>query len=194
MDRNLIWQSTSITRQMREKQLGQKALTVWFTGLSGAGKSTLADALERRLYAMGKLTMILDGDNIRMGLNKNLGFSKEDRVENIRRIAEVAKLMNDVGIIVLTAFISPYQEERRHAREIVGDSFFEVYVKTPLAECEERDVKGLYKKARAGEILDFTGISSPYEPPEHPESVVDTSGHEIEQCVDKILEDLAEYL
>lgn len=190
---NLTWQDMDITREMREGRLEQKALTIWMTGLSGAGKSTLANELEKRLFAMGKLTMLLDGDNVRMGLNKNLGFAENDRIENIRRIAEVSKLMNDAGLIVLTSFISPFKIDRRNAKEIVGDSFVEVYVSTPLEECEKRDVKGLYQKARMGKIANFTGISSKYEVPEHPDIVVDTSQNTIEECVEIILDGLKKY-
>ncbi len=184
---NLTWQDSDITKETREKRLGQKAATLWFTGLSGSGKSTLANALEIQLTVMGKHTMLLDGDNIRMGLNRDLGFSDEDRTENIRRIAEVAKLMNDAGLIVLTSFISPFKQDRDLARSIIGEDFVEIYVNTPLEECERRDVKGLYKKARAGEIAEFTGISSPYEPPEQPEIIVDTSKLSVESAVDEIL-------
>lgn len=184
---NLTWQDSDITKETREKRLGQKAATLWFTGLSGSGKSTLANALEIQLTAMGKHTMLLDGDNIRMGLNRDLGFSDEDRTENIRRIAEVAKLMNDAGLIVLTSFISPFKQDRDLARSIIGEDFVEIYVNTPLEECERRDVKGLYKKARAGVIAEFTGISSPYEPPEQPEITVDTSKLSVESAVDEIL-------
>lgn len=190
MERNLTWHQTAITRPDREAQFGQKAFTVWMSGLSGSGKSTLANALEQRLYAMGKHTMLLDGDNIRMGLNRNLGFSEEDRVENIRRIAEVAKLLNDAGLIVITAFISPYRADRRKARAIIGDCFQEVYVSTSLEECEKRDVKGLYRAARRGEISDFTGITSPYEVPEAAEIVVDTSRQSVDTCVEQILAQL----
>lgn len=186
--KNLTWQNTDITRTFRENQLGQKACTIWFTGLSGSGKSTLANALEKRLAARGKHTMLLDGDNIRMGLNRNLGFSETDRIENIRRIAEVAKLMNDAGLIVLTSFISPFENDRRHAREIIGDTFTEVYVSTPLAECERRDVKGLYAAAKSGKIEQFTGISSPYEVPKHPDIVIDTTGRDVDACADELLE------
>lgn len=193
-ENNLTWHDMDITKELREGQLNQKAFTIWMTGLSGAGKSTIANALEKRLFAMGKHTMLLDGDNVRMGLNKNLGFGEKDRIENIRRIAEVAKLMNDAGLIVLTAFISPYRKDRRRAREIIGDGLIEVYVSAPLKECERRDVKGLYKAARAGEIFDFTGISSPYEMPEHPDIVVDTHEKSVEECVNQILESIAEYL
>lgn len=173
--RQITWHPMDITRERREELLGQKAATIWFTGLSGSGKSTLANAFEQQLAAMGKHTMLLDGDNVRFGLNRDLGFSKEDRVENIRRIAEVAKLMNDAGLIVLTSFISPFREERQAAREIIGASFIEVYVSTPLEECERRDVKGLYRAARNGEIAEFTGITSAYEIPLQPEITIDTS-------------------
>lgn len=187
MERNLTYHPPAITRQQREHQLGQTACTIWMSGLSGAGKSTIANALEQRLYEIGKKTMLLDGDNIRMGLNQNLGFSEEDRVENIRRIAEVAKLLNDAGLIVITAFISPYRADRRRARGIIGDGFCEVYVSTSMEECEKRDVKGLYQAARKGLVSDFTGITSPYEVPENPDVIVDTTGREIEECVDQIL-------
>ncbi len=191
---NLTWQETDITKELRESSLGQKAFTVWMTGLSGSGKSALANEVEKRLFAMGKHTMLLDGDNIRLGLNKNLGFKENDRIENIRRIAEVAKLMNDAGLIVLTSFISPFARDRRNAREIIGDHFVEVYVSTPLEECERRDVKGLYRKARAGEIENFTGISGVYEVPEHPDAVIDTSGQTVEACAAEVLKVLEKYL
>lgn len=187
---NLTWQNSDVTKEVRERQMHQKAATLWFTGLSGSGKSTLANELEIRLTAMGKHTMLLDGDNIRMGLNRDLGFSEEDRTENIRRIAEVAKLMNDAGLIVLTSFISPFKKDRELARSIIGEDFVEIYVSTPLEECERRDVKGLYKKARSGEIADFTGISSPYEQPEQPEIQVDTSNLTLEQAVEQLLQQL----
>lgn len=187
---NLVWQETDITKKIRSEQKNQTTKTIWFTGLSGSGKSTLANELEKRLVAMGRHTMLLDGDNIRMGLNRNLGFTEADRVENIRRIAEVAKLMNDAGLIVLTAFISPYQKDRENAREIIGDDFFEVYVSTPIEECEKRDVKGLYKKARSGEIPNFTGISSPYEAPEVPEMEINTQEVSLEEAVNSIIERL----
>lgn len=185
---NLTWQNTDITRSFRENQLGQTARTIWFTGLSGSGKSTLANALEKRLVALGKHTMLLDGDNVRIGLNRNLGFSETDRIENIRRIAEVAKLMNDAGLIVLTSFISPFTNDRRRAKEIIGDSFTEIYVSTPLEECERRDVKGLYAAARAGRIEQFTGISSPYEVPTQPDYIIDTTGRDLDACADELLE------
>lgn len=188
---NLTYHEMDITREQRENQKGQKARTIWFTGLSGSGKSTLANALEKRLFAIGKHTMTLDGDNVRMGLNKNLGFKEQDRIENIRRIAEVSKLMNDAGVIVINSFVSPYKRDRRNAKEIIGgDNFIEVYVSTPLEECERRDVKGLYKKARMGEIQNFTGISSPYEPPENPDISINTAEHDIETCIDILLEQL----
>ncbi len=184
---NLTWQDSDVTKEIRERQLGQKAKTLWFTGLSGSGKSTLANALEIRLAAQGKHTMLLDGDNIRMGLNRDLDFSDEARTENIRRIAEVAKLMNDAGLIVLTSFISPFKQDRDMARNIIGEDFVEIYISTSLEECERRDVKGLYKKARNGEITVFTGISSPYEAPETPEIQIDTAETSVEAAVDLIM-------
>lgn len=187
---NVTWHDMDITREMRESAMEQKAATIWMTGLSGSGKSTLANELEKRLFAMGKHTMILDGDNVRMGLNKNLGFAENDRIENIRRIAEVSKLMNDAGLIVLTAFISPYRLDRRNAKEIIGSNFIEVYVSTPLKECEKRDVKGLYRKARMGQIANFTGISGKYEEPENPDIVIDTSEHSLDECVEIVLKRL----
>lgn len=191
---NLTWQDSDITKEVRERRLGQKAATLWFTGLSGAGKSTLANALEIKLAAMGKHTMLLDGDNIRMGLNRDLSFSDEDRTENIRRIAEVAKLMNDAGLIVLTSFISPFKQDRELARSIIGEDFVEIHVSTSLEECERRDVKGLYKKARAGEIAEFTGISSPYEVPENPDIQIDTGKCSVDAAVDQLLKALKERL
>ena len=190
MERNLTWHNMDIDRTLREQQMGQNACTIWMSGLSGAGKSTIANALEKRLYTMGKKTMLLDGDNVRMGLNSNLGFSDEDRGEKIRRIAEVAKLMNDAGLIVITAFISPYRQDRRNAKKIIGEGFREVYVSTSIAECEKRDVKGLYKAAREGKIAHFTGITSPYEAPERPDVAVDTAEMDVEACVDHILNQL----
>ncbi len=189
---NIVRQELDITREMRASQKNQKPLTIWFTGLSGSGKSTLANELEKRLVAMGKHTMLLDGDNVRMGLNRNLGFEEADRAENIRRIAEVAKLMNDAGLIVLTSFISPFASDRDNARKIIGEEFVEVYVSTPLEECEKRDVKGLYQKARRGEIPEFTGISSPYEVPQSAEITVDTSQMDVDTCIDYILDYIKE--
>lgn len=192
---NLTWQELDITRQFRGEKMGQKPVTIWFTGLSGAGKSALANEIEKALNTRGNYTMLLDGDNVRMGLNKNLGFQEQDRIENIRRTAEVAKLMNDAGLIVLTSFISPYRSDRRKAREIIGSvDFIEIYVSTPLEECEKRDVKGLYKKARDGKIPNFTGISSPYEPPLHAEIEVDTSKYTLEEAVEYVLNKLEKYL
>lgn len=191
---NVIWQNMDITREIRSKQKGQKPLTIWFTGLSGSGKSTLANEVEKRLVAMGKHTMLLDGDNIRHGLNKNLGFKEVDRVENIRRIAEVARLMNDAGIITITSFISPYTKDRENAKSIIGNEFIEIFISTPLEECERRDVKGLYKKARKGEIPEFTGISSPYEKPINPNIEIDTSKYSIEKATDILMKELLKYL
>lgn len=176
------------TRSEKEQLLGQRGLMIWFTGLSGSGKSTLAVALERALQERGLLCRILDGDNIRTGINKNLGFSPADRVENIRRIAEVGRLFVDTGVITLSAFISPTRELREMARAIVGPAdFLEVYVSTPLAECERRDVKGLYAKARRGEIADFTGISAPFEEPEAPALSLDTAALSVESAVEMLL-------
>lgn len=191
---NVVWQNTDITRDIRAKQKGQKPLTLWFTGLSGSGKSTLANEVEKRLVAMGKHTILLDGDNVRHGLNKNLGFKEGDRVENIRRIAEVAKLMNEAGLIAITSFISPYERDRENAREIIGQEFIEIFVSTPIEECEKRDVKGLYRKARAGEIPNFTGISSPYEQPSNPDITIDTSKHSIEEASDMLATKILKFM
>lgn len=192
---NLAWQKLDITRELRAERMGQKPLTLWFTGLSGAGKSTIANEVEKALYARGRHTMLLDGDNVRMGLNRNLGFTEKDRIENIRRVAEVARLMNDAGLIVLASFISPYRSDRRNARRVVGEgNFVEIYVSTSLEECEKRDVKGLYRKARNGEIPNFTGIGSPFEAPEHAEIVIDAGKYPIDKCVEMVLETLENYL
>ena len=178
-----------LQRKDREALLKQKGIMIWFTGLSGSGKSTLAIALERELYKQGILCRILDGDNIRSGINNNLGFSEADRTENIRRIAEVSKLFVDCGIVTIAAFISPTHAVRRMASEIIGeDDFLEVYVSTPIEECERRDVKGLYAKARRGEIKEFTGISSPFEAPEHPFISIDTSRQSLADSVKVLLE------
>jgi len=178
-----------VTRTDRERLLKQKGATLWFTGLSGAGKSTLAVATEEALYEHGYLTYILDGDNIRSGINANLGFSPEDRTENIRRIAEIAKLYRDCGIINLTAFISPYREDRALARALASDGdFIEIFVDCPVSVCEGRDPKGLYKKARAGKLAQFTGISAPYEPPENPEVHLRTDSHGVDECVRIVLD------
>lgn len=177
-----------LTRQDKEQLLSQRGVMLWFTGLSGSGKSTIAIALERELQKRGLLCRILDGDNIRSGINSNLGFSAEDRRENIRRIAEVGKLFVDTGIITLAAFISPTEELRKMAADIIGHSDFkEIYVSTPLATCEERDVKGLYARARRGEVKNFTGISAPFEAPENPALTLDTSRLSLEESVKKLL-------
>lgn len=177
-----------LSRSDKETLLGQRGVMVWFTGLSGSGKSTIAIALERELHRRGLLCRILDGDNIRSGINNNLGFSPEDRVENIRRIAEVGKLFVDTGVITIAAFISPSESLRRMAARIVGEAdFLEVYVSTPLEECERRDVKGLYAKARRGEIREFTGVSAPFEAPAHADLTLDTSKLTVEQSVERLL-------
>lgn len=184
---NLTWQTGHVSAQERQSLLKQKPLTIWLTGLSAAGKSTLAFALERILIEAGHPCYVLDGDNVRHGLNNNLGFSAEDRSENIRRVAEVAKLMNDAGLIVITAFISPFRADRDNARAIIGDGVFqEVFIDAGLDACEERDPKGLYKKARAGQLSDFTGIGSPYEAPEQPELNIDSSGQTIEHALQQL--------
>ena len=178
-----------LARADKEKLLGQRGLMIWFTGLSGSGKSTIAIALEREFHRRGILCRILDGDNIRSGINNNLGFTEADRVENIRRIAEVAKLFIDTGIVTLAAFISPNNDIREMAARIIGkDDFLEVYVSTPLEECERRDVKGLYAKARRGEIKNFTGITAPFEAPVHPALTLDTSVLSLEESVNRLLE------
>lgn len=188
---NVVWHKSAVTRADRNKLHGHRSLILWFTGLSGAGKSTLANALEARLHEERCATIVLDGDNVRHGLCGDLSFSPEDRVENIRRIGEMAKLFIDAGVIAITAFISPFQSDRRRVRDLVDDNeFIEIYCRCSLQTCEDRDVKGMYKKARAGEISDFTGISSPYEEPELAEIVVDTDQHSIEECVDQIVSEL----
>jgi len=185
---NITWHAGHVTRQDRERLLGQRGATIWLTGLSGSGKSTIAVATERELLARGRVAYVLDGDNVRHGLNRNLGFSPADRTENIRRIAEVAKLFTDAGVIVLTSFISPYRADRDAARALfaAGD-FFEVHVAASVETCEGRDVKGLYQKARRGEIPEFTGISAPYEAPERPELVLDTNRQTLEESVGQLL-------
>jgi bifunctional enzyme CysN/CysC len=188
---NIHWQAVDVDKASRAAIMGQKGRVVWLTGLSGAGKSTIANLVEKRLYALGRYTYLLDGDNVRHGLNRDLGFTEEDRVENIRRVAEVARLMADAGLIVVTAFISPFRAERRMARELMGDGeFVEVFVDTPLAVAEERDVKGLYKKARAGDLKNFTGIDSPYEAPEAPELRIDTTSMTAVQAAEEIVRHL----
>ncbi len=190
---NIKWHHGKITKVDRVKLLNQKGVTIWLTGLSGSGKSTIAVELEHALIENRHQAYILDGDNIRHGLNKNLGFSPEDRTENIRRIGEVAKLFTDVGIITITAFLSPYREDRDAVRRLLSDGeFIEVYVKCPLDVCEERDTKGLYKKARAGEVKDFTGISAPYEEPLNPELTIDSSKLTVEESTRAVLNYLEE--
>ncbi len=186
-ERNLFYRKTDLDRSLRERHLSQKALTVWFTGLSGSGKSTIANALEKRLYFSGKATMLLDADNVRQGLNRDLGFSPEDRTENIRRLAETARLMNDAGLIVLVTAITPRETDRLLARGITGDAYREVFVSTPLPECIRRDPKGLYKRALTGDIKSFTGVGAQYEPPVNPDVVIETADQPVEKCVDRII-------
>jgi len=186
---NITWHEGTITKLERERLLSQKGVVIWFTGLSASGKSTIAHAVEEALFERGHISYVLDGDNIRHGLNKNLGFSPEDREENIRRIGEVAKLFAHAGIITMTAFISPYRGDRDKARVLLNEhEFIEVYVKVPLDVAEQRDPKGLYKKARAGEVKEFTGISAPYEEPHKAEIVLDTSLLAVNQCRDKVIQ------
>ncbi|NRS51282.1 adenylyl-sulfate kinase [Brevibacillus sp. HB2.2] len=185
---NIVWHPTTITKQDRQKRAGHKSCVLWFTGLSGAGKSSLANAVDHELHQRGLASYVLDGDNIRHGLNRGLGFGAEDRQENIRRIGEVAKLFVDAGVITLTAFISPYREDRELARNLVeAGEFIEVYVKCSLDECERRDVKGLYRKARSGEIGQFTGISAPYEEPLRAELVIESDKQTMEESVQMVL-------
>jgi adenylylsulfate kinase len=185
---NITWHHPIITKEDREQLLSQKGVTLWFTGLSQSGKSTLATEVEKKLYERGYITFILDGDNIRHGLNRNLGFSPEDREENIRRIGEVAHLFSQAGIINMTAFISPYRADRRKARGLANEGeFVEIFCRCSLDACEKRDKKGLYKKARAGEVPEFTGISAPYEEPEYPEITIDTDKEIVEEGVGKII-------
>ena len=189
---NIKWHHGKITKEDRVKLLNQKGVTIWLTGLSGSGKSTIAVELEHALIENRHQAYILDGDNIRHGLNKNLGFSPEDRTENIRRIGEVAKLLTDANIITIAAFVSPYREDRDSVRKLLDDEFIEVYVECPLDVCEERDTKGLYKKARAGEVKDFTGISAPYEEPLNPELTIDSSKLTVEESTRAVLNYLEE--
>jgi adenylyl-sulfate kinase len=187
-----VWHNMKISPAQRATLLQQKPCCIWLTGLSGAGKSTIANALDALLHTQGKKSFLLDGDNLRHGLNKDLGMSETDRAENIRRVGEVAKLMVDAGIIVVCAFISPYRRDRQMVRSIFGHGdFIEVFVDTPLNVCESRDPKGLYKKARQGILKNFTGISDPYEPPQSPELVIDTSRNSVEDCTTQILKILS---
>ncbi|MBK7565641.1 MAG: adenylyl-sulfate kinase [Propionivibrio sp.] len=187
-DRNLIWHHALVTRADRQRLNGHRSLVVWFTGLSGSGKSTLSHAVEKRLHEIGCRTFVLDGDNVRHGLCRDLGFSESDRMENIRRIGEMAKLFAEAGVITLTAFISPFRADRLRVRQLFEpEDFVEVYCRCSLEVCEERDVKGMYRRARAGEIRDFTGISSPYEEPLTPDLTVDTGRLSLEQCVDQVM-------
>jgi adenylylsulfate kinase len=190
---NVVWHEGHVERPERERLLGQKGCTVWLTGLPSSGKSTIAFSLEHALVQQGRLAYVLDGDNIRHGLNKNLGFSAADRTENIRRIGEVAKLFADAGVVTITSFVSPYRADRDIVRRLHDDAkspFIEVFIDTPMDECEKRDPKGLYKKARAGEIPNFTGVSDPYEPPLSPEIILKAGQRKLEECV----AELAAYL
>jgi adenylylsulfate kinase len=188
MDTNIVWHHATVTRERRNQQNNHKSVVLWFTGLSGSGKSTLAHAVEEQLHQQGCRTFVLDGDNVRHGLNGDLGFSHEDRKENLRRVGEVSKLFIEAGTIVLTAFISPFREERKKIRSMMphGD-FFEIYVDCPIEVCEKRDVKGLYKRARVGEVKEFTGVSSPYEIPENAELAVNTDQQILEGSVDRVI-------
>jgi len=189
MTQNIFQQELKVSRKEREQHLDQRSVVIWFTGLSGSGKSTLANELEKKLIEQGFSSYLLDGDNIRFGLNNNLSFTAEDRKENLRRTAEVAKLFLDAGIITICCFISPLNEDRKMVRDLIGaDDFVEVYVSTPLDVCEQRDVKGLYRKARNGEIHNFTGISAPYETPDSAQVVIDTSREELSFSIDNLIE------
>jgi adenylyl-sulfate kinase len=186
--RNIVWHESKLDKELRAKQKRQKPCILWFTGLSASGKSTISNALEQKLFELGHHTYLLDGDNVRHGLNKDLGFSDADRVENIRRIGEMAKLFADAGLIVLSAFISPFRADRQMVRDLVeAGEFIEIHMSTPLSVCEQRDPKGLYKKARQGEIKNFTGIDSSYEAPESPEITLNTAECDIEACADKVI-------
>lgn len=189
--KNIVWHQASVSRNNREQLNRHKSVILWFTGLSGAGKSTLAHAVEERLHNMGCRTFVMDGDNVRHGLCSDLGFSDEDRIENIRRVGEIVKLFLEAGVIALTAFISPFRKDRELVRKLVphGD-FFEIFCDATLEVCEGRDIKGYYKKAREGKIKNFTGISSPYEDPKKPELRIDTGSLSLEQCVDKVIGEL----
>ncbi|MFO1419213.1 MAG: adenylyl-sulfate kinase [Methylotetracoccus sp.] len=188
MEKNIVWHHAAVTRDARERQNGHKSFILWFTGLSGAGKSTLAHRVEELLFENGCRTYVFDGDNVRHGLCSDLGFGPQDRQENIRRVGEMSKLFVDAGVIALTAFISPFRRDRALVRSLAGDGdFIEIYCNTPLAVCENRDVKGLYQRARQGQIPEFTGISSPYEEPENPEIIVQTGSDDIDACAAQVL-------
>ena len=187
---NITWHNATISREERAEVLSSRGLVVWLTGLSGSGKSTVARALEKQLLQSGYFAYVLDGDNTRFGLNSDLGFSPEDRSENIRRVSEVASLFQDACLICICAFISPYRQDRKKIRSKLQDSFFEVYVHCPVEECEKRDPKGLYKKARSGDITDFTGISAPYEEPLQPELVINTATQSLDECVTALVTNL----
>jgi len=191
---NVVWHKMNVSREDREELLKQKGAVLWFTGLSGSGKSTVASSLEKRLHDMRKLTYTLDGDNVRHGLNSDLGFSDEDRIENIRRIGEISKLFVDAGVITIATFVSPFREDRQKVRDLLEKDFVEIYIDCPIEVCEKRDPKGIYKKARAGEIKHFTGIDSPYESPINPEIVVSTHLNTLDECVDKLIAYLEEGL
>lgn len=190
---NVVWHHAGIKRAEREKRNGHKSVIIWFTGLSNSGKSTVAHAVEEKLFEMGCSTFVFDGDNVRHGLCMDLSFSREDRTENIRRIGEMAKLFVEAGLIAITAFISPFRSERERVRRLAGgDNFIEIYCNCPVEICEKRDVKGHYRLARAGEIKEFTGVSSPYEEPENPDLTLDTSGNSVEECVREVVNLLIE--
>lgn len=190
---NTVWHHATVTRKRRELANGHRSAIVWFTGLSGSGKSTLAHEVEERLYQMGCRTFVFDGDNVRHGLCSDLGFSAADRAENIRRIGEMAKLFVEAGVIAMTAFISPFRADRERVRSLVAEGdFIEIYTKCPLEVCEQRDVKGLYRRARMGEIKEFTGITSPYEEPDHADLVLDTSLYSLQECAEMVVGLLAE--
>ncbi|HEY9016769.1 adenylyl-sulfate kinase [Thiomicrospira sp.] len=194
LEKNIVWHDHHITQAERANQKQQKPCILWFTGLSGSGKSTIANAVEQKLFQLNKHTYLLDGDNVRHGLNKGLGFSEADRIENIRRVGEVAKLFSDAGLIVLTAFISPFQKDRDMVRQLTSPGeFIEIFIDAPLSVCEQRDPKGLYKKARAGEIKDFTGIDSPYEAPKSPEIHIANNDIEIDKAAQQVIDYLQQH-
>lgn len=185
---NTVWYHAPVTREQREKLNGHRGVAVWFTGLSGSGKSTIAHAVEKKLHYIGCITFVFDGDNVRHGLCSDLGFSKEDRSENIRRIGEMVKLYVETGVIALIAFISPFRSDRERVKKLIGEKdFIEIYCKCPVEICEQRDVKGHYKRARNGEIKEFTGVSSPYEEPKNPDIILDTANTSLEDCVQKVM-------